>query len=339
MRIGNNPNKDIVQQKSNYTHQVIIPVYIPNQEGYFKDAFRIFDLCLTSLFETTHHKTYITIINNGSCKEVKAYLETLFLQGNIQELLHTSNIGKFNAILKGLVGNDMELVTISDADVMFLSNWQVETVKIFEQLPKAGVVGLTPQFKMFESHCGNLICDNLFNKKLRFISVKNKEALIRFYDSLGWKRDYNQDHLNHVLGLKISPNFKVLIGSGHFVATYKKDVFKNITSFSEYKLGGDSEIYIDKLPLKKDYWRLTTYDNFAYHMGNTYENWMSEIKFNSLEKDLQTNFKIRNANSHFSYFIKNRLLPKIIFNKNIIILFFIWKKLPKNIAKNYHNFK
>lgn len=337
MRIGNNPNKDIVQPKSDYYHQVIVPVYIPNQEGYFKDALRILELCLTSLFETKHHKTYITIINNGSCKEVKVYLETLFLQGNIQELMHTPNIGKFNAILKGLVGNDMELVTIADADVMFLNNWQIETVKIFEQLPKAGVVGLTPQFKMFESYCGNVIYDNLFNRKLRFIPVKNREALIRFYDSLGWKRDYNKDFLNHIFGLKISSDFKVLIGAGHFVATYKKDVFKNINSFSQYKLGGDSEIYLDKLPLKKDYWRLTTYDNFAYHMGNTYENWMSEVKFNSLATDLPKNFEKRKTNSHFLYFIKNRLLPKIIFNKNIIGLFFTWKKLPKNIAKKYQN--
>ena len=74
-------------------------------------------------------------------------------------------------------------------------------------------------------------------------------------------------------------------------------------------------------------------------MGNTYEKWMSEIKFNSPEKDLQTNFKINNTNNYFTYLIKNILLPKIIFNKNIIILFFIWKKLPKNIAENYHNFK
>jgi hypothetical protein len=40
-------------------------------------------------------------------------------------------------------------------------------------------------------------------------------------------------------------------------------------------MGGDSEGYLDKLPLKKDYWRFTTQDNYAYHMGNVYEDlWM-----------------------------------------------------------------
>ena len=37
MRIGFNPNKDKLQSILEYTHQVIIPVYIPNEEGYFFD--------------------------------------------------------------------------------------------------------------------------------------------------------------------------------------------------------------------------------------------------------------------------------------------------------------
>ena len=46
MRIGFNPHKDMPNEVSSYTHQVVIPVYIPNQEGYFKDSSRILQLCL-----------------------------------------------------------------------------------------------------------------------------------------------------------------------------------------------------------------------------------------------------------------------------------------------------
>lgn len=35
MRIGFNPQKDMKQQPSDYLYQVIIPVYIPNQEDDF----------------------------------------------------------------------------------------------------------------------------------------------------------------------------------------------------------------------------------------------------------------------------------------------------------------
>ncbi len=66
MRIGLNPNKDTVIKPSNYIHQVIIPVFIPNEEGYFKDSLKIFKLCIESLLSTIHNKTFITIVNNGS---------------------------------------------------------------------------------------------------------------------------------------------------------------------------------------------------------------------------------------------------------------------------------
>ncbi len=336
MRVGLNPHKDKPLETSEYIHQVIIPVYIPNQEGYFKDSFQIFQLCLESLFATTHKKTFITIVNNGSCSEIKEYLNELFKEDKIQEIIHTENIGKLNAILKGLVGNAIELVTISDSDVLFLSNWQLETSKIFDEVPKAGVVGLTPQFKMYEANCGNAIFDNLFNKKLKFISVKNPEALIRFYDSIGWDRNYNQDYLAYNLGLEINPNLKVLIGSGHFVATYKKDIFEEITTFIGYKLGGISEAYLDVAPLKNDYWRLTTYDNFAYHMGNTFEDWMEIANYEEFSNEtIFSNFQNCKKTNTLIYFIKNRLFVKFISINWMVKFFLKWKGLPIKMIKKY----
>ena len=336
MRIGSNPNKDKHLDNSEYIHQVIIPVYIPNDKAYFKDSFKILKYCLNSLFETTHNKTFITIVNNGSSDEVKSFLNTQFEQKKISELLHTENIGKLNAIIKGLVGNNIELVTISDADVLFLPNWQNETTKIFSQVPKAGVVGIVPQFKTFEANCGNILFSNLFNKKLKFLPVKNPEALKNFYISIGWGTSYNQNYLKYNLGLEINSNLNVIIGSGHFVATYKKDMFDEITSYIGYKLGGVSEIYLDKAPLKKDYWRLTTQDNYAYHMGNTFEDWMTiDSSFKKKENIASSNFDKNKKTNKFSYFLKNRLFVKFISIPFLYRLFLKWKKLPKSMIKNY----
>ncbi len=77
MRVGHNPHKDKIQDASDYWHQVIIPVYIPNHEGYFKDSFAILKLCLQSLLSTVHTKTYISIVNNGSCDLIVDYLNSL----------------------------------------------------------------------------------------------------------------------------------------------------------------------------------------------------------------------------------------------------------------------
>lgn len=338
MRVGSNPLKDKINEKSNYTHQVIIPVYIPNQEGYFKDSFKIFQFCLQSLFKTVHEKTFITIVNNGSCLEIKEYLNELFSTNRIHELIHSENIGKLNAILKGLAGNCIELVTISDADVLFLSGWQNESVKVFNHLPKVGVVGITPQFYTYRSNCNNIILENLFKSKLKFLPVKNPRALIQFYDSLGWKRDYNQAYLQYSLSYEITNDFYVIVGSGHFVATYRKDIFEQIISYVGYKMGGTSEKYLDDISLNKNYWRVTTSDNFAYHMGNTIEEWMN-IEVNN-QKESKNNiiveeFSGRNEISSLEYFLINKLFRKIITQKNIKKLFYRMKGLPHDMINDY----
>lgn len=335
MRVGHNPHKNKQQEDSEYIHQVIIPVYIPNEEEYFKDSFRVFQLCLDSLFATTHDKTFISIINNGSTSKVLTYLNELLKDQKIHEVIQTTNVGKLNAILKGLVGNNIELVTISDADVLFCPNWQKETTKIFNRIPKAGVVGLVPQFKMYESNCGNIIFDNFFSNKLKFIPVKNPSALIRFYESIGWDYNYNKDYLAYSLGYQMD-DLIVYVGSGHFVATYKRDIFDKITSYIGYKMGGTSEGYLDKAPLKKGYWRLTTYDNYAYHMGNVYEDWMQIENSNQNESEqLYADFNKNTDVDFFSYFIKNRFLVKLISANLLMKCFLKFKKLPNAMIEKY----
>ena len=140
MRKGLNPHKDKVHEPIGFFHQVVVPVYIPNQEEYFKDSFTILKYCLSSLFKTSHNKTYFTIVNNGSCIEVKEYLDNLFNTNQIHEIVNTSNIGYINAMLKGIVGHNFKFLTTTDSDVLFLNGWQKESYMIFNSFPKAGAV-------------------------------------------------------------------------------------------------------------------------------------------------------------------------------------------------------
>jgi hypothetical protein len=335
MRVGFNPHKDQLLNQSDYFHQIIIPLYIPSQDGYFKDSFKIFKLCLESLFTTIHDKTFITIVNNGSGDFVKDYLNELLDLDKIQEVIHSKNIGKLNSVLKGLSGNDIEFVTVADADTLFLNDWQSETMNIFHKISKAGVVGIVPQLNMYKYKSGNVIFDNLFNNRLQFITLTDPEGMIQFYESIGWDRNYNQDYLKLGLGLEYD-SVKCFVGAGHFVATYKKDVFEEIKTYFSYKLGGTSEAYLDEAPLKKDYWRLTTQGNFAYHMGNVYEDWMQTPPKNPTEVDLSNfNFVKRKKINPVFYFLKNRIIKKLITFKWVLKLFFKWKKLPKEMVNKY----
>ena len=80
MRLGSNPNKQVDQEEqSKYLHQVIVPVYIPNEEGYFVDALKILKISIDSLCNTVHDRTYITVVNNGEVSQI-----ILTIQGSVE---------------------------------------------------------------------------------------------------------------------------------------------------------------------------------------------------------------------------------------------------------------
>jgi hypothetical protein len=338
MRVGFNPNKNQSHNESDYFHQIVIPVYIPNQEGYFKDSLQILQLCLSSLFKTSHNKTYVTIINNGSCAVIVDYLNELYQQNKIQELIHTVNIGKLNAILKGIVGNNFPLISISDADVLFLNNWQEASYAIFESFPQTAAVCPTPSSRSLRTHTANIYWDLFFSSTLNFSKVFNPEALLMFGHSVGDSDFYNKTQLEKYLTVT-KGKIKAVIGAGHFVSTYRGEVFSDLKNrYSKYKLGGDSESeFLDRPVVKKGFWRLSTADNYAYHLGNVLEDWM-QVELDSLQVNTtESDFVLKKVKSGslFFNFIKNKLFSKFILNKKIIRYFLVWKGLSREEAKTY----
>ncbi|MEP0713947.1 MAG: glycosyltransferase family A protein, partial [Algoriphagus sp.] len=157
MRIHYNPNKDLPILPETYWHQVIVPIYIPSLEGYYSESFEVLKICLESLFQTSHDKTYFTCINNGSGDFVKDYLNQLLAEGKIHEVIHTTNIGKINSILKGINGHDFQIITVTDSDVLFLSGWQQESYSMFQAFPKLAALSTSPNSKLYKFHTWNII--------------------------------------------------------------------------------------------------------------------------------------------------------------------------------------
>ncbi|WDO14487.1 glycosyltransferase family 2 protein [Flavobacterium sp. WW92] len=339
MRIGFNPHKDKKQEASEYFHQVVIPVYIPNQDDYFKDSFTILKYCMESLLLTSHKKTYFTIVNNGSCQEIVDYLNNLFEEHKIHEVIHCPSIGKLNAVLKGLSGNNFQLVTIADSDVLFLNHWQKETYAVFNAFPKAGAVCPTPSAKSFKTYTTNIWCELFFSKKLYFTDVKNPKALEEFANSIGYPGFYNKYQLDKYLTVS-GKDFKAVVGAGHFITTYRGAIFEKLEKrYSGYKLGGDSEKELLDLPVvKKGLWRLSTLDNFAYHMGNSKEDWMQQ-KLDEIEPNEYVAESKLNLNTipstQLGYWIKNKLFAKFFLRKKILTQCLRYKGLSKEAAEHY----
>lgn len=330
MRKGVNPTKGgKLISKEECHHRIIIPVHIPNEEGYFKDAYKIFELCLNSVIKTSVSKVKISIISNKCCDEVNVRLLNLYHQKYINELIiEEDGIGKINSVLKAVRTSEERLITITDADVLFLNDWENEVATIFRAFPKAGAVCPVPVYRKHLDLTGNIWFDNFFSKKLQFRPVKNPKALEMFAKSVGW--EWLEKDWKDVIGtLKAKDNTLAVLGCSHFVATYKREVFEELPkNNSIYLVDGDSEfLYTDEPVLKMDGYRLATYDNHAFHLGNIFEDWMQEEfnKLNVVSKSIIDYSNLKSLNkSHFNYFIKEKVFKRIFKNKYLL----------RNILKN-----
>lgn len=338
MRIGNNPQKSISIKPSKYYHQLIIPVYIPNSEGFYKDAFKVFKICLESVLKTTHDATFISIVNNGSSIEVSEYLHVLYESNKINELIHTTNIGKINAINKAIVGQDFPIITISDADVLFENNWQQEVYRILMAMPKVGAICTTPISRNIKYSTQNIYFDLFFSSQLKFDKVKNPEAMKLFLQSVDNEKFFRPIHFEKYLMIK-KDGVEVVVGAGHYVCTYTRKAIENIDFNTTAKLLGKSIMdKLDSLVIKNGFWRVSTSENYTYHMGNLSEQWMYD-KLDKLE-DLNESIdepNLKNSKQNkFSIWIKVNAFGVILFSSiSLWKKFLVFKGLTKKEAKQY----
>lgn len=278
MRKGKNTSKEQTILKSDIQHRVILPLYIPNESDYYNQSLDIFKMCITSLQKSSSYPYLLTVVSDGSCLSVTKVLYELYEQEIINELIiERTNIGKLNAILKGLRTVTEPYVTIADSDILFLNHWDTEIFNVFKTFKKAAVVSPIPLFRNQLSFTANIWIDYLFSNQLKFRPVKNPDALEKFAKSIGW--DSLEPRFKDVIMTLKEEDVTAVISASHCVATYKTAFLKQIPlESSTFKLGGDSERkYLDEPPYALDGYRLSTYDNYAYHIGNKIEPWLLSI--------------------------------------------------------------
>lgn len=290
MRVGKNIIRDIKVKKGKNRHHIIVP-FFADHSAYYKDSVRILEITLISLKVNSYYEYKISLVANGvEAREIHKKLYAFFERGLVDELIiDPEKIGKVNAISKVLRSTDADFVTVTDSDVKFLKYWDKEVFSVFATFRKAGAVSPTPVFRTHNRLTYNVWFDYLFSSKLKFRKVYNPEALTQFAKSIGWSL-LDKKFKDVILTLKGSNGIGAVVGNSHFCVTYQRDVFKYMPNYrSEFLLGGDSEDkFLDKPVVACDLYRLATQDNYALHMGNTFEDWMA-IKItpsNSIKESL-----------------------------------------------------
>lgn len=338
MRVGSNPFKT-AKIPLHWQHQVVVPVFVPHQTGYFERAFEVTRLCLSSLIHTVSPNTFLTVVNNGSCAEVTSYLNELSQSGQIHQLIHFKhNVGQVNAWKSAINSTQAPIVTLSDGDVYFVPEWEQEVVAVFESYEKAAMVSPVPDPRGYRNFTSNTHLDAWY--KLKFRSLLKESDLLHFENSLGQKgQHYNHPlRLSHQLTLKAQNGQHAVIGNAHFVASFRREVFNYMpVQLTDDALSGTAHYGFVDTPIERSgFWRLGTPKTKAYHIGNVPENWMvekySEIPNNPLIVKLPA--LKRSKWIFIPYSIRRKLVYGLLQKKWSRSLFFTIWGLPQ-AAKVY----
>jgi hypothetical protein len=294
MRIGSNPNNHKTIDLSVKSHRIIIPVYIPNNEGYFADAFNVFKVCITSLLKTINNDSLITLISNDSSKEVNDYIYQLWTDKKIDKaVFNIENIGKINAIITETRASFEEFISYADADVFFDKGWLKQTYSMFQNVPKAGFVSMNPTPRNY-THSESTIFANLYSilfKKQKTSTVCSYEDLEHFHKSIGKDSNFTDNIFNSYVYCISKENY--IIGAGHFCCTIRKTPTLKLVPKERSNIGvsgGSESIYLDIPFDKTGLWKISSPKSYVWHMGNVLEKEWANDKLNSIENFKEAEF-------------------------------------------------
>ncbi len=323
MRVGMNPQKEYKKIELKEHHRVVVVVFIPRLEGYYENMFEVFKLNLESINSTKNEFCVITVVNNGCCDVVVEYLNEMYANSKIDCLVHHKiNIGKIDALIGAARSAREKLITLTDADILFVKGWQENVENVFCNFKDVGSVSPLPIRKGLTSGTISTLQKIMLKKvKLSFLPIKeNFNSYNKFLESIGWDIEKNDDMLWPV----ISKNkHKAILGSAHQVLTLHRDIFfSDVPSLPSLILvGNNSEHdYVDTPIDLSNKMRLSTYNNFAFHMGNKAENWMYDIQKNNSTTDIILpnynieNLKISNSISSlkiYGFKFKKKIIKKL----------------------------
>ena len=329
MRLGSNPQKQERKITMTTHHRVVVVVYIPNEEGFYKDSFDVFKMCIDSLVSTLNSKAALTIVNNGSHKKVSDFLYNYLEENKIDTLIsHNTNIGKIDAMIGAARGAREPYITLTDADILFVDGWQEKVEEVFAKFPNVGSVSPIPVQRSLYFGTSSVMKQILLGKiKFKLASIpENFVGYNRYMESINWNVE-KRDDINWAVVEK--NGVKATVGSGHQVLTIHRDILftKTPSNASLTMVGSGSENnYVDFPIDNSGKMRLATYNNYAFHMGNKLENWMKEVQLNNVKKENYSNLSIdlvKPTRDLFNSSWKNKCfgLKKMIIKKMFNLVF------------------
>lgn len=314
MRIGTNPAKFQQDMNTLKPHRIIIPVHLPDLGiDYYLNGLDVFKLTIKSLQNSIDRSfSSITIIADGCCSEVLEYVHSI--EGIDRIIVHKENKGKVYAVITEIKASYEALITVADADVYFHMGWLQASLDIFQEYPRASTVSPLPVVQHGIHYNSAVFWDRYFLGNLKYGKCASSKDtgyyLLGLNNNNLFTRSTGEswDKKHYFLGNTI----EAIVGSTHFCATYRRELFKSINDFPEYKFKTDFELeFLDQPSNYQGFYRLSTKQAYVYHMGNQLDdNYTSHNPtYNPID---YSNFKLKKSNRNIVPYLCRNLYFRIL---------------------------
>lgn len=269
MRVGNNPS--IGKEINSYPKLVVSAiVHLPNMVGYHAHRFDVIKTSLRLMVERMNHDAFVQVWDNGSCVEMRRWLETEFKP---DMLILSPNVGKQSARASIFrMWPDETVIACADDDIFYYPNWLNPQLDLLNHYPNVGVVSGYPCRTSFRWGCSKTIEWATANAEVRVGKFLPDEWERDFAISIGRDPDFHMGEYT-VKDRDTIINYKNVeaYATGHhcqFVA--RAGVISPFMKFTPKLLGSETgiDIAIDEAGLL----RLCTTQRLTRHIGNVLDN-------------------------------------------------------------------
>jgi hypothetical protein len=296
-------NKNISYAPSRITAAMM--TYIPNLEGYFTHRLEVLKLSLNSLIQSVPGQTDIMVLNNGSCAEVRHYLDDQLEAGRIGYLIHSRQnlgvIGGFKVLFNAVPG---EVIAYSDDDVLYYPGWMDAHLKILDTFPMAGMISGAPVG--YSSEGATRAVEGFISDAPEGLIVQEKERVEAWEES--WAISTGRAVSDHLQAIQETPNkhltfqgIEAVQSAKHFQFVTPKKVI--CEAFSPDWSGSlmDGLVALDESVDQLGYLRLTTPQRYARHIGNTIS---QEVKDEAQKLGIEVTSEVPDVQEHEHWLLR-----------------------------------
>jgi glycosyltransferase involved in cell wall biosynthesis len=279
-RVGINPARNRVTAYRPSRVTVTMLVYVPYQEGYFRDRLEVLKLSLASLIRHTDAPYDLMVMDNGSCAEAKAFLTSLQDMGALRYLITAQeNIGKIGALKVLFRAAPGEVIAYSDDDIFFYPGWLQEHLRLLDGYPRVGMVSGCAVRTLFDHGTSANLA---FAESNREVILTRGQRIPELWE-VEWAESYGRDPVAHREALRTMQDMTFsyrgldafAIANHNQFVTPKDVVLKYLPETWSGRLMGEMN-ELDNAVADGGYLRLSTIERTTKHIGNTVSRAMAE---------------------------------------------------------------